>query len=172
MEANFKVVIKRTASKDAKDTNDHPPVQDKISIIDCAQEMEKQEEEKIFGKKEESKSPNIFIFAKNTVTLDDYIVKTYFDDKYIPQLEKWIKKRKFAISLLKDAEDRPVELLLSVEFFSFKLRKIKRPEAKILQEELTLLKKNRTKKIKKKSTCSTSILSPSGLKSSAKKLPS
>lgn len=71
-----------------------------------------------------------------------------FQEEFLPQLERWIKKRKFTVKILNDAEGRPVELLLQVEIFKFVLRKLKKKEEKLLQEELKLLR-IQNEKIKK-----------------------
>ena len=146
MESLFKVIIRRIPKTDEKPqqvlSNDQ-----KISILDCVQSppaTEKQREESKIPKTE----PNVIIYAKNVETLDEYSIYDNVKDELYPQLERWIQKKKYTCKLLEDDEGRPVELLLTIEVFSFTLRKLKKKEEKLLQEELIILRKQ-NEKIKK-----------------------
>ena len=115
-------------------------------ITNCIQRAPVHEKPK---EPEENKNePNILIYAKNLETLDEYSLQSIFQEEHFPQLERWIQKKKYTCKILEDDEGRPVELAINVEIFSFTLRKLKKKEEKLLQEELIILRKQ-NEKIKK-----------------------
>ena len=147
MESFYKVIIRRIPKPDDKQQQPSLSSDQKISIIDCAQSPpvpDKPREESKCAKAE----PNVIIYAKNNETLDEYSIYETVKEEIIPELERWIQKKKYTCKILEDDEGRPVELLLTIEIFSFTLRKLKKKEEKLLQEELIILRKQ-NEKIKK-----------------------
>ena len=146
MESMFKVIVRRIPKQDEKTHQQAVPNDQKISIIDWAQNVQYEEKKKDseIGKNE----PNIIIYAKNIETLDEYSLYSVFQEEHYQQLERWVQKKKYTCKILEDDEGRPVELVVNIEIFSFTLRKLKKKEEKLLQEELIILRKQ-NEKIKK-----------------------
>ena len=107
-------------------------------------QYEEKKKDSEIGKNE----PNIIIYAKNVETLDEYSLYSVFQEEHYQQLERWVQKKKYTCKILEDDEGRPVELVVNIEIFSFTLRKLKKKEEKLLQEELIILRKQ-NEKIKK-----------------------
>ena len=124
MESIFKVNIKEILKKEKKEpeeaSHSNPT---KISILDCSQQ---QEESKPRNPVQDKDEFNIVIIARNIETLDEYHIATHVDKEFVLQLKKWIKKQKYTIKSVNEADGKPLELLLEVEIFKFNLKKAKK----------------------------------------------
>ena len=71
----------------------------------------------------------IGLYAKNTVTLNEYATRCNFQATFVSKLEKWLSKNRFSI------QEQPNAIDLTVEIFSFKLDRIERDNLDVLKDE-------------------------------------
>ena len=76
----------------------------------------------------------IGLYAKNTLTLNEYAARCSFQTTFISKLEKWLSKNRFVIQEHSDTIE------LTVEIFSFRLERIERDNLDVLKDEFDSLK--------------------------------